>query len=173
MKKLSILLLMLFYSFLYADILPDPDVYHRYKCYVGIVNTDDYPDNVFLSVVHEYNPTELSYIYQITSEWPYIMHSSGFSYFIAMKKTLYNRYVPEGNTLKYDDPLGGILLQYAEDKQMVSINLVPENFIENVYPITEDNRTYIVTSVNDRNVTLRLQKRVITFDDGKQKTITY
>jgi len=42
-----------------------------------------------------------------------------------------------------------------------------------IYPIDNEKRIYKITAVTDANVTLKLSKRIITFDDGTQKTIDY
>ncbi len=177
MIRFPLLFILLSFVTLQADNIPDPALYHQCERHVKIVNTDDYPDYVFLGVVDEIMSGGTS-IYKITADSPYLTKGYKFNtlYLLAMEDTIYAQYVPDVTPLFTSDTMGGVLLDYAQEHNITHRNALAGGshfYIENDYPVVEDNRSYVITSIDDAHVNLELKQRRLTFEDGTLKTIDY
>ena len=106
-------------------------------------------------------------------------HASGrysFRGVLAIPKALYR----EGNTsevlrdytFKNDYPPTDPIRKKVW-KMPVTLAYTDEHGEDLNYTETNETRIYRITSVTDDNVTIKLDKRVIQFDDGTVKTISY
>jgi len=186
MKNLLIMLVLFISTIAKADVMDmTPEILVNPK----ISNTTAYP-NIILVTCTFYSRPGLPYIRMESCkklEENQIFGASGFNYtsegIFAFPKSLYDS-VDMINTLQnhrisIDFDTGDTLDSATTDTlyhKAISFTYSLTKIDDNgtvVYPVESDTRIYKITSVTDDNVTLKLSKRVIKFDDGTQKTITY
>ncbi len=178
MKKLLFILITIT-GLLYADSAPEGD-YHGYYRKVFITNPNAYPDTVLLGCIFDLSNSSMNYnaysVYKIVSGEP-LEQGYTFNIFrlLAIDKSLLTEF-GDINATDYlnteESELGKKLFDLSDSKDAPKI-FEGHLYIEDDYPITEDSYYYEISSVNDDNLTLRLTRRVITFDDNTTKTIDY
>jgi len=152
----SLILSLLFALIIRGDILPDPTKYHLYNRAVYIDNINDFKDYKFVVLIDS-----------VMCAYPQIVdvnYSNGLipqiwkgavEYLFAIDKNLY-----ENSDKNLSD--------FREKKNYLPLPLTTQNglFMENRYPVSAEDYHYKIIGINDKNITLKLEYRDITFLDG-------
>ena len=178
MKNLLIMILLFISTIAKADQLPDPSTHHSVTYNREITNINDYPNLTILGYVKNFIGND--YLYEIKQNTPIIKgYKFNSLYILAINKALFDSYSAQAttsgtDTVYEDHPIAPSLLQFIENKNISRISMtLGAGYMLNTYDVSSDSYFYKITSVTDNNVTLKLDKRVIKFTDGTQKTITY
>jgi len=179
MKNLLIMIVLFISTIARSDDIPYPPSTHHSVAYNReIANINDYPNLTILGYVK--NIIGNDYLYEIKQNTPITRgYKINSLYILAINKALFDSYGAQtttyGTDTVYEDhPIAPSILQFIENKNISRISMtLGTGYLPNTYPVSSDSYFYKITSVTDDNVTLKLDKRVIEFTDGTQKTIPY
>jgi len=174
MKNLLIMIVLFTSTIARADVINMmPEIFVNTK----ISNTTAYPNIILVTCTFYYNLSfpsprirSCKKLEENQTIEGYRQQSSNKGIF-AFPKSVYDS-VDMINTLQNHQFDTGDTLYHKAIPLTSSLTKIDDNGTV-VYPVENDTRTYKITSVTDENVTLKLDKRVIKFDDGTQKTIEY
>jgi hypothetical protein len=159
---------------LFADTPPDGD-YHMVDYRVFVTNLEAYPDTALLGCIED--RMGFSGTYQIRQNEAL---EKGYKFnvfrFLGIEKSLLQEFGGINTTSYYPEEteLSSKLVDISMAKDSLPMGLVSSGtYIKDEYPLTKDYYYYEISEVNADELTLKLKRREITFDDGSHKTITY